>query len=223
MHSQRTFLMLVVLPMILLKGRATAEDTVFPGRRWEQTSPESQDVDSEKLKKAIAWLEQKVPHDGVKRLVIVRNGRMIWKGPQADRRQRVWSVTKAFTSTAHGLLIEDGKCTLDTLAKDYNPKLTEHYPAVTLRHLATMTSGIDGVGGSYDCDAEGRCDRNALVDPAPPFFAPGTKYQYWDEATQQYGFVLTRIAGESLHDLLQRRILGPIGIEAVGWLPDETK
>jgi CubicO group peptidase (beta-lactamase class C family) len=148
---------------------------------------------------------------------------MIWKGPEADRRQRVWSVTKAFTSTAHGLLIDDGKCTLDTLAKDYNSKLAQHYPTVTLRHLATMTSGIDGVGGSYDGDTEGRCDANALVDPRPPFFAPGTKYQYWDEATQQYGFVLTEIAGEPLPDLLQRRILGPIGIQEVAWQADGTK
>ena len=66
--------------------------------------------------------------NGVKRMVIVRNGRMIWRGAEADTQQPVWSVTKAFTSTAHGLLIEDGKCTLDTLAKDYDPALAEHYP-----------------------------------------------------------------------------------------------
>ncbi len=32
------------------------------------------------------------------------------------------SVTKAFTSTAHGLLIEDGKCTLDTPAAFKTPQ-----------------------------------------------------------------------------------------------------
>ena len=109
--------------------------------------------------------------------MIVRNGRIIWKGPEADRVQRVWSVTKAFTSTAHGLLVDDGECTLDTLAKDHNTKLAEHYPTVTLRHPATMTSGMDGVGGSYDRDAEGRCDRNALVEPAPPFSRPARSTQ----------------------------------------------
>ena len=205
------------------RTKISAHSVAFPGTDWEETAPEAQGVDPAKLESAVEFLKKNTPHDGVKRLVIVRNGRIIWKGHEADRRQRVWSVTKAFTSTAHGLLIDDGKCTLDTLAKDYNPKLAQHYSTVTLRHLATMTSGIDGVGGSYDCDAEGRCDRNALADPLPPFFPPGTKYQYWDEATQQYGFVLTKIAGEPLHDLLQRRILAPIGIRKVGWLPDETR
>jgi len=160
------------------------ESVAFPGKEWEQVTPESQGIDSERLKAAVRYFEENVPHDGVKRLVIVRNGRMIWKGQEADRKQRVWSVTKAFTSTAHGLLSDDGKCALNTLAKDYNPKLAEYYPAVTLRHLATMTSGIDGDGGSYDCDDQGRCGANSLVDLLPQFFPPGTRYQYWDEATQ---------------------------------------
>ena len=206
---------LIGLCIALNHSVTTAADMIFPGKTWEQATPHSQGIDAGKLDAAIAWFEENVPRDGIKRLVIIRNGRVIWHGPQADRRHRVWSVTKAFTSTAHGLLIDDGKCTLDTLAKDHNPKLATHYANVTLRHLATMTSGIDGTGGSYDKDAQGRGDQNALVDPLPPFFAPGTKYQYWDEATQQYGFVLTQIAGESLHDLLQRRILGPIGIKKV--------
>ncbi len=85
-----------------------------------------------------------------------------------------------------------------------------------------MTSGIDGVGGSYDEDDQGRKDANALVAPQAPFFAPGTKYQYWDEATQHYGFVLTQIAGESLEALLHRRILDPIGVRHFVWHQDTT-
>jgi len=196
---------------------------VFPGAAWTEVTPESQYVDSTKLKAAVDYLRDHSGSNGVKRLIIVRNGRVIWKGPEVDRRQRVWSVTKAFTSTAHGLLIKDGKCTLDTLARQYNPEdLAEHYPNVTLRHFATMTSGYDGIGGSYDYDEKRRGDQNALVGPMPPFFAPGTKYQYWDEATQQYGYVLTQIAGESLYDYLKRRIFTRIGITKTDWELDST-
>ena len=80
---------------------------------------------------------------------------------------------------------------------------------MTLRHLATMTSGLDGLGGGYDFDDQRRGDQNALVEPLPPFFPPGTKYMYWDEATQHYGYTLTQIAGESLEDYLKKRILDP--------------
>lgn len=211
---------LVLLTVFCLVGQAGS--MVFPGTAWKRGKPESQGVDSAKLEAAVKYLAEHSGRDGVKRLIVVRNGRVIWAGPQIDCPQRVWSVSKAFTSTAHGLLIEDGKCTLGTLAKEYNPELATLYPTVTLRHLATMTSGYDGVGGSYDFDDRGRGDKNALVAPLPPFFAPGTKYQYWDEATQQYGYVLTQIAGEPLADLLTRRVLGPIGISTAKWLPDTT-
>lgn len=214
----------VLLILAAFSRAAQAGEMAFPGDAWEQATPESQGVDSAKLQAAVDYLREHSGRNGVNRLVIVRNGRVIWKGPEADRRQKVWSVTKAFTSTAHGLLIEDGKCTLDTPAWKYNPNdLGEHYRGVTLRHFATMTSGYDGVGGSYDFDEKRRGDQNAFVRPLPPFFAPGTKYQYWDEATQQYGYVLTQIAGEPLPEYLQRRVLSPIGIAAVEWEPDSTR
>ena len=139
---------------------SVTETMAFPGANWEQATPESQSVDSVKLKVAVDYLRDHSGRNGVDRLIIIRNGRVIWKGPEVDRRQRVWSVTKAFTSTAQGLLIEDGKCTLDTLAWRYNPKdLAKYYPNVTLRHFATMTSGFDGVGGSYDFDEKHRSTR----------------------------------------------------------------
>ncbi|UCD56429.1 MAG: serine hydrolase, partial [Candidatus Hydrogenedentota bacterium] len=214
---------IVLLLVAIYIPTAWSNQMAFPGATWEQASPESQGIDSAKLKAAVDYLRDHSGSNGVKRLIIVRNGRVIWKGSQADRPQRVWSVTKAFTSTAHGLLIKDRKCMLDTPALKYNPKdLAEHYPDVTLRHFATMTSGYDGVGGSYDYDEKRRGDQNALVGPLPPFFAPGTRYQYWDEATQQYGYVLTQIAGESLYEYLKRRIFNPIGITKTDWSQDST-
>ncbi len=137
MRNERIVASIVLLAVAM---PAQADPMVFPGATWEEATPESQGVNSVKLKAAVDYLREHSGSNGVNRLVVVRYGRLIWKGPEADRRQRVWSVTKAFTSTAHGLLMEDGKCTLDTLARDYNPKdLAEHYPTVTLRHLATMT------------------------------------------------------------------------------------
>ncbi len=223
MPGKRVLIVVGFAFLVLTHRAAGRQQTVFPGKQWEQAPPQTQHVDPKKLQAAVTYLEQHAGSSGVRRMVIVRNGRMIWRGPEADVPQGVWSVTKAFTSTAHGLLVDDGKCTLDTLAKDYNPEhLAKLYPKVTLRHLATMTSGYDGAGGAYDFAPGKRGDQNALVPPKEPFFAPGTKFMYWDEATQQYGYVLTKIAGESLHDYLKRRILDPIGITSLKWHRDGT-
>lgn len=212
--------MLLVIAAIVSLTRA--EELVFPGERWIETQPELQGIDSRGLAEAVGGLAASAGRNGTERTVIVRRGRVVWSGSEADTPQRVWSIAKAFTSTAHGLLIEDGKCSMETLAKDYNPLLAEHYPQVTLRHLATMTSGIDGTGGFYDCGPQGRCDANALTKPLSPFFPPGDKFLYWDEATQHYGAALTAIAEEPLPDLLERRVLQPIGVRTFDWQTDLT-
>jgi CubicO group peptidase (beta-lactamase class C family) len=45
---------------------------------------------------------------------------------------------------------------------------------------------------------------------------------YWDVAPQESGYVLTRIAGEPLPDLLRRRVLDPIGVTTAAWNRDAT-
>ncbi len=46
---------------------------------------------------------------------------MVWKGSNIDKVHGVWSLTKSFTSTVLGLLIDDDRVTLETQAKEYIP------------------------------------------------------------------------------------------------------
>jgi CubicO group peptidase (beta-lactamase class C family) len=144
---------------------------------------------------------------------VVRNGYLIWRGPGCDEVIAIASAGKSFTSTCLGLLIDDGKCTLKTRAKDHVPGLAAHYSTVTLRHFATMTSG-------YGADAAGSeltgRPWKPLV-PGPPLFAPGTKYRYSDDAMMQFGNALTRVAGEPLDRLFKRRVADPIGMKRWTW------
>src|SRR5262245_23309719 len=134
------------LLLAALGSLASAADMVFPGKAWEEATPQSQGMDAEKLAAAIAYLKENSGRDGVNELVIIRNGRMIWNGDDVDKVHGIWSCTKSFTSTALGLLIDDGKCTLDTKAKDYVPELADKYGEITLRQLTTMTSGYRAAG-----------------------------------------------------------------------------
>ena len=201
----------------LFSWASAAQETAFPDRDWETATPESQGVDSAKLQAAVAYLKDNSGRDGVRELVVVRNGRLIWAGDNIDNRHGVWSMTKSFTSTVLGLLIDEDKATLATLAKDCLPSMAATYPAITLRHFTTMTSGYYAVGdeprGSY---AHGPSPTPFTPGPKP-LFAPGTKYAYWDSAMNQFANVLTRIAGEPIEDLFQQRIADPIGMNRKKW------
>jgi len=192
--------------------------SVFPGKTWAIATPESQQVNSTNLQAAVKLLDQTVGKDGVHELVIIRNGRMIWHGDNIDKVHGIWSFTKVFTSTTLGLLIDDGKCSLDTKAQDILPAMKPAYPAVTLRHFTTMTSGYramnDEPRGTYK---HGPSKTPFDPNPEPLFTPPGSKFAYWDSAMNQFGNVLTHIAGEPLEELFRRRIADPIGMNRTNW------
>jgi len=178
---------------------------VFPKDSWEIASPESQGVNSKKLEEAMAYLKSICGKDGVSQAVVVRNGYVIWKGNDIDNVHNVYSCTKSFTSTVLGLLIDDGKCNLGTLAKDYVPGLNKHYPTLTLQHFTTLTSGYEAV---Y---------KRAPFDPDFPLFESGAKFHYGDSSMNQFANVLTRIAGEPIEELFKRRIANPCCMHPDKW------
>lgn len=189
---------------------------IFPESEWKESTPELQGVDAQKLQDAVTYLENNSGADGVKELVIIRNGYMIWKGTDIDKVHNVWSLTKSFSSTVLGLLIEDGKATLETRAMNHVPELAKTYPNVTLRHFTTMTSGYCAVGDESDL-SHGQSNTPFAPASVPLFIPAGSKFAYWDSAMNQFGNVLTRIAGEPMERLFKQRIADPIGMNPEQW------
>jgi CubicO group peptidase (beta-lactamase class C family) len=170
-------------------------------------TPGQEGLDSHRLGAAMAVIDRISGPDGSKQCVVVRNGHEVWCGPDVDHRRTVWSCTKGFLSTVLGLLIDDGRCSLDIPAADIHPPLAGHYPAMTLRHLATMTSGYRPRAASSTVPP---------LEPSTPLFAPGERFHYsWDPYL--LALLLTRVAGESLRDLFRRRVAEPIGLDPASW------
>lgn len=192
------------------------EEMIFPGEQWFKGTPESQGVDSAKLALALDYLRGHCQEDGLSELMLIRNGVCIHEGRGTTKRHDIWSCTKSFTSTMLGLLIAEGKCSLGERASQHEHLLKKQYKDVTLRQLATMTSGYNAVGQSRWTGGNEDWSHTPYV-PGQPLFAPGQAYAYWDEAMIMNGRVLTRIAGESMHDYMRRKIFAPIGMGETNW------
>lgn len=209
---------LVLVLALPAAGAAPRQSMVFPGASWQETTPDAQGVDAVKLQAAADWLKSNTPQDGVNELVIVRNGTLIWKGTNIDKKHGIWSCTKSFTSTVLGLLIDDGKCTLDTKASGTLSSMNTTYPNVTLRHFTTMTSGYrangDTTSGGY---THGPSSTPFNPSTTPLFTPPGSKYAYWDSAMNQFGNTLTRIANREIEVLFKQRIADPIRMDTAKW------
>jgi CubicO group peptidase (beta-lactamase class C family) len=132
------------------------------------------------MRMPITWLDNNTDANCARKVAVIRNGYLIWNWPETNVVTRVKSVSKSFINTALGLLIDDGRCLLSTLAKNYDPVLVQRYSTVTLRHITTQTSAMTVKEEPHDCDAQGRCDWSELVPPLAPIFAPGTHFRYWE-------------------------------------------
>lgn len=193
------------------------EKNLFPDTHWQRATPSSQALDPTRLSQAVTYLKDHSGSDGVDELLIIRNGRIVWEGPHVNKVHGIWSGTKSFTSTCLGLLIDQGRCQLDTKAAEIDPSLSRHYPDVTLRHFTTMTSGYRAQGdeprGSYSHGPS-----QTPFNPSPsPLFKPGTHYAYWDSAMNQFAHLLTRLAQTSLEQYFEARIAKPIGMHSERW------
>lgn len=188
-----------------------ATDMIFPGKAWVEAAPESQGVDSKKLDQAMAVLAEicedhkdGTPHTGHTRSLVIRNGRLIWKGSDVEAVQPVHSCTKSLTSSVFGLLVDEGKCTPSTLACEVYPALKEHYPQATFGHFANLTSGYSVPW------------REPWQEIRPADFPPGSAMHYNGQG-HMLSYCFQRLAGKKMSELWAERLARPIGIPDEGW------
>lgn len=191
--------------------------TVFPTDKWMEAVPGEVGINAESLNEAVAFLENHSGRDGCEELMIVRAGRLIYKGDSIQKVHGIWSCTKSFTSTALGLLIDDKKAQLSTFAKTILPEMEKTYPRIQLSHFATMTSGYRAVGDTATSGYTHGASRTPFRPDTISLFDPGEKYAYWDAAMNQFAYILTAIAQEPLDQLFKRRIADPIGMNIDAW------
>ncbi len=156
---------------------------------------------------------------------------------KADDRFEIGSNTKMFTAVLLVQLTEQEVLTFaDHLAK-WLPEWAAKIPngnKITLRHLATHTSGIRdyaddiiGAGVKNDMTMHKHYTPAELVryalDNGKPDFAPGEKgkWKYCNTGYILLGMVLEKASGKRYGDLLRERIFAPLKLKATTF-PDSV-
>jgi CubicO group peptidase (beta-lactamase class C family) len=88
--------------------------------------------------------------------------------------------------------------------------------AIKLRHLLTMSTGLD-VNTSVVWNASPRIPLNK-----PLLVPPGRRFVYADEITQLISTVLQKATGQRFDDLARTLIFEPLGISDVIWTPIDS-
>jgi CubicO group peptidase (beta-lactamase class C family) len=149
------------------------------------------------------------------------------------------SMTKAVTSVAIMILVDEGKLKLDDDVAKYLPKWKDPLvitnfneadanfqtrPAkrpISIRHLLTHTSGI-GYGFSSPTLAKIMPKTMQTELDVPLLFDPGDGWAY-GASTRVLGHVVETISGQKLDAFLESRILSPLGMHDTSYVVPATK
>ncbi len=136
----------------------------------------------------------------------------------------IGSLTKAVTTAAMALLVEEGRMRWDDPVRAHLPSFRLQDPVadalVTLRDLVCHRTGLDRhellwYGASWGRDEVLR--RIGLVAPAAPFRA---RYEYQNIMYLAAGEAVARAAGVPWEEFVQQRLFGPLGMTGASFTVD---
>jgi CubicO group peptidase (beta-lactamase class C family) len=132
------------------------------------------------------------------------------------------SITKPIVGTAALRLVEEGRLGLKVPLAEWLPELrtSDARRLVTPWHVLTHTTGID-VEGLEELIRSG-VDRERLLARAlasVPTSTPGSRFLYLTLTFELLALAMERATGELLPAILERTVLGPLGMRETGFDP----
>ena len=162
-----------------------------------------------------------------------RDGRVVWTGcaglrnvearapVQRDTVFRLASVSKVIAATAAAKLAEEGRIDIDAPVGDALPWLPATWSPVTVRQLASHTSGAPHYAGN-DLQVLGRVRYPTARDAVGIFSGrallsvPGTTYRYSSWGYTLLGAVIEARSGEHFLDYVRHHVTDGLAIGADG-------
>ena len=135
-----------------------------------------------------------------------------------------YSVAKAFTVTAVGMLYDRGLLAPDMLVSQLLPipeTADEKWQRVTVHHLLSHTAGF-GTAGLLDIDCDdassyGTTDYLSLLFSTKLKDEPGEKYRYTDAAYYLLSRIVASVSGQDPAGLLLPVLMGVMGFKEFAW------
>ena len=138
--------------------------------------------------------------------------------------QNSYSVAKAFTTAALGMLYDQGildvqERMVDIFADELPDGMDDKWQHMTVHHALTHTCGFPL--GYLDIDAVDSTvfgkDYLQYLFKTKLDFVPGEKWAYSDAAFYLLGRVVSKKTGEKLDDFLWTRLFYPLGFREMAW------
>lgn len=202
----------------------------WPTEGWSSASPESVGLDSTGLVRALVDLRP--DYSPVHSVLIVRDGSMILDAYvypyDVSISHDLASVTKSFVSTLIGIAATRGELDLDAPVVSFFPdreiaNLDERKQRITVRHLLSMSSGLDCRDYPHEItqqEMRQSPDWVQFVLDLEVVHEPGTTFSYCSPGMHLLSAILQQATGMTALEFAREHLFGPLGIDDVYWPAD---
>lgn len=231
-----TFAMDIDKPPAPLKFEYSNKPISFPTKDWQYGALN----EAQKAKMAAIADKTFATSNGdlgeTRALLIVQNGKIVFekynKGFDKESRLISWSMAKSLTAALFGIMVKDGKLSLDTPIADPHWKSTDKRAKITYSQALRMTDGINWREENYsdpiNNDAaimlfgKGREDIVEYVAKRPMKYKAGEVWNYSSGTTNLIAAGISRAIAprtiadpygkEKMRNFMYERLFRPIGM-----------
>ena len=183
---------------------------------FKSVTPESCGIESARILEFLEYLEDSglVTHG----LLMAKDDEVFteayWKPFNEDFCHRMYSQTKSYVGIAIGLLVEEGKLSLDDKVYDYFKDELEVVPseymqAQTVREMLMMQTSAESI---YWFDEEDPDRTSLYINHKKGLkYPPNTLWGYDSSGSQVLSSLVEKLSGKTLFDFLYERIFKELG------------
>jgi len=212
-----------------LQAESNSVRDYWPTNEWQLATPEEKNIDSDKLKEMLEYVDDENPfYDSI---IIVRHGYIVLEryylsyGP--DDLHHLWSTTKSFISALVGIALNEG------LIGSINDKMLDYFPNktisnydprrenITIEHLLTMSSGIEWIFYLHQTIFTGHEDPVEFALNQPINFEPGSQFEYINGGPHILSGIINEVVESTVEDYAVEKLFTPLGIKNFMWQKDQ--
>ncbi len=171
-----------------------------------------------------ANLEKKIRKTNPLAFLVIEDGKILyeqyWNNYNSETISNSFSIAKSIVSILIGIAIDEGKIkNIDQQVGDFIPQYRQTGKNnVTIRHLLTMTSGLDYSDSDinpFSLSSKAYYGGNSrdVVLSIDTDGSPGNRFKYQNFNTQILAFILAKATGTTLSDYAEKKLWRPIGAE----------
>jgi len=198
----------------------------WPTQEWQTSTPREQGMRSRPLEQMDSMLENINWRYLVDSILIVKNGYIVYEHYRTESQlttpHHIYSSTKVLTSTLIGICVDQGNITsLDNSVVDYFSDYSfnsyEQKQSITVRHLLTMTSGLDWIDNNDYYSMASSSNPVEYVLNKTLDSDPGQEWNYNSGGSHVLSAIVQNVSNVGTAQLAENSVFQPLGIDDYTW------